>query len=122
METPPTLQHPKKYWDLYDCNSLPKVKCPKPVTGVPDIAYVNSNEAQSYADVPKTGEISEKQQQELRQGYLATISYLDAQVGKILDELDRLNLTDKTTIVFTSDHGYHAEGNTGNLGNGQISN
>lgn len=99
---------PKKYWDLYDRNKLPAISYTQPVTGVPDIAYVNSDEARSYADIPKTGEIPDEKTRELRHGYLAAISYLDAQIGKVLDELDRLNLTDKTTIVFTSDHGYHA--------------
>jgi len=99
---------PKKYWDLYDRDDLPPVKCPAPVEGVPEIAYVNSNEARSYTDVPREGPISPKQKQELRHGYLAAISYLDAQVGKILDELDRLELADNTIVVFLSDHGYHA--------------
>jgi len=99
---------PKKYWDLYDRNSLPKVDYPRPVEAVPELAYVDSKEARSYTDVSKKGEISEAKQRELRHGYLAAISYLDAQVGKVLDELDQLGLTDKTTIVFVSDHGYHA--------------
>ncbi len=45
--------------------------------------------------------------QEIRHGYLANISYLDAQIGKVLDELDRMRLSEKTVIVFWSDHGYH---------------
>lgn len=99
---------PKKYWDLYDRNKLPELRYPQPINGVPDLAYVDSNEARSYTDVPKQGELSLDKKLELRHGYLAAISYMDAQVGKILDELDRLDLTNKTTIVFLSDHGYHA--------------
>lgn len=99
---------PKKYWDLYDPNALPNLRYPQPIYGVPDLAYVDSNEARSYTDIPKQGELSFNKKLELRHGYLAAISYMDAQVGKILDELDRLDLTNKTTIVFLSDHGYHA--------------
>lgn len=99
---------PKKYWDLYERTALPKLRYHEPVKGVPDIAYVNSNEARSYSDVPKQGKIPEEKKLELRHGYLAAISYLDAQVGKVLNELDRLDLTKKTTIIFLSDHGYHA--------------
>lgn len=41
------------------------------------------------------------------QGYYASVAFVDDQVGRILEELDRLNLRDSTAIVFTSDHGYH---------------
>ena len=99
---------PKKYWDMYDRDHLPPVKYPGPVEGVPDIAYVNSNEARSYTDVPDKGEIPEEKKQELRHGYCAAISYVDAQIGKVLSELERLDLVKNTIIVFLSDHGYHA--------------
>ncbi len=99
---------PKKYWDLYDRENLPSVKYPEPVPGVPGIAYVNSNEARSYKDVDREGPIPEEQRAELRHGYCAAISYMDAQVGKLIDELERLDLARNTIIVFVSDHGYHA--------------
>lgn len=107
---------PKKYWDLYDRNDLPSPpRYKSPVSGVPEIAYVNSNEARSYTDVPNEGEISEAKKRELRHGYLASISYLDAQVGKVLDELKQLDLDERTAVVFVSDHGYHA-GEHGHFG------
>jgi len=100
---------PKKYWDLYERDDLPSPpKYESPVDGVPEIAYVNSKEARSYTDVPKEDEIPEWEKRELRHGYLAAISYLDTQVGKVLDELKRLDLDEETAVIFVSDHGYHA--------------
>lgn len=100
---------PKKYWDFYDRDNLPSPPLyDEPVSGVPDVAYIDSPEARSYTDVPNEGEISKEQKKELRHGYLATISYLDTQIGKILDELERLKMDKNTIVVFLSDHGFHA--------------
>jgi len=99
---------PKKYWDLYDRNNLPPLKYSRPVAGVPEIAYVDSDEGRTYTDVPKKGKIPEEKKQEMRHGYYAAISYVDAQVGKLISELERLDLAESTIIVFLSDHGYHA--------------
>ena len=46
-------------------------------------------------------------QQKVLSAYYASVSFMDAQVGRILDSLDRLGLRENTIIVFTSDHGYH---------------
>ena len=51
--------------------------------------------------------LKEAEAQQVRRGYLAAISYLDAQVGRVLAELDRLQLAESTVIVFWSDHGFH---------------
>jgi iduronate 2-sulfatase len=51
--------------------------------------------------------LSEADIKTLRHGYYAAISYVDAQIGKVLDELKRLGLEDKTLVVFWSDHGFH---------------
>ena len=71
---------------------------------------------EDQADIPEAGLGSYKKEQDkltdplrrqARQAYNASISFMDAQVGRLVDTLDRLGLSDNTIIVFTSDHGYH---------------
>ncbi len=98
---------PKKYWDLYDRAAIgPPVPAGMP-TGAPAIAGHPWNELRGYAGVPKAGPLPPEQIAELRHGYLACISYLDAQVGRLIAELDRLDLAKNTIVVFWSDHGFH---------------
>lgn len=95
---------PKKYWDLYDRAKLPPLNPARP-TGAPDIAFHDGRELRGIP--PNQVTFTPEQVAEIRHGYFANISYLDAQLGKVLDELDRLKLTDRTVIVFCGDHGYH---------------
>ena len=94
---------PKRYWDLYDRERVPLPANPNPPKDVPAIALHNSREILGT----KGRKLSKEAVREIRHGYLAAISYLDTQVGKVLDELDRLELTDNTVVVFWADHGYH---------------
>ncbi|MFT5130779.1 MAG: iduronate 2-sulfatase, partial [Rhodothermales bacterium] len=94
---------PKKYWDLYDPEAIPLGDSPYP-TGAPAFASHGSHEMRRYTDQPKRGALDARQ---LKHGYLACISYIDAQVGRVLDELGRLKLADDTIVVFLGDHGYH---------------
>lgn len=94
---------PARYWDLYDRDDIdlpPNAAWPH---DAPRAAWHNSREI--LGDPPRT--LSTAAVRELRHGYLAAISYLDAQVGKVIDALDREGLSDKTVIVFWSDHGFH---------------
>ncbi len=95
---------PKKYWDLYDRAKLPPLNPARP-TGAPDVAIHDGRELRGIP--PNQVTFTPEQVAEIRHGYFANISYLDAQFGKVLDELDRLKLTDRTVIVFCGDHGYH---------------
>ena len=94
---------PKRYWDLYQREDVPMPKNPEWPVDAPRIAWHNGREIRS----DKQREMTPEAIREIRHGYLANISYMDAQIGRVLDELDRQGLTDKTIIVFWSDHGYH---------------
>jgi iduronate 2-sulfatase len=97
---------PKKYWDMYQ-----REKIPLPIPGnspanIPAYALHKSEELRGYKDLGAEP-ISAEKQRELIHGYYASISYTDAQIGKVLAALDRLGLTNNTIIVLWSDHGFH---------------
>jgi iduronate 2-sulfatase len=96
---------PKKYWDLYDPAKIalaPNRFRPK---DAPDFAIQPGGELRSYHGIP-TGSIPDDLACTLRHGYYAAISYVDAQIGKVIDELDRLGLRERTVIVLWGDHGW----------------
>lgn len=98
---------PKKYWDLYDRGKLSQASQGKP----PQNSFSKLNLHNSYE--PTThykwdGKVvTEKQGRTLKHGYYAAVSYVDAQIGKVLDEIKRLGLDKNTAIVLWSDHGWH---------------
>ncbi|WP_425614064.1 sulfatase [Anatilimnocola sp. NA78] len=95
---------PKKYWDRYQRDQLPKLDPRRPKNGV-DLAQ---HEAQELLGPPdKRVQLSEADVAEWRHGYFANTSYLDDQVGKFLAAVDELKLGKSTLIVFVGDHGYH---------------
>lgn len=99
---------PAKYWDLYKREEFTtEYKDTLRPNGSPEIAFHNSNELRGYDGIVKDGKIPESKQLELLHGYYASISYVDAQIGKLLVELKRLDLEENTVVVLWSDHGYH---------------
>ncbi len=91
---------PKKYFDLYPPSQISLAELsPDDQTRTPAPAYASAKKEQEGLSV--------NLRQEAIQAYWASISFMDAQVGYVIDGLDRLGLTDKTLIVFSSDHGYH---------------
>ena len=98
---------PRRYWDLYrreDMNSLGPESKP---LGVPELNWFHFREIRNFPDVPDAGPIPDATARTLRHGYYAATSYLDANVGRLLDALEENDLMDNTLIVFWSDHGYH---------------
>ena len=98
---------PKKYWDYYDRDKIPMPEHADSPQNAPEIALHHSTELRGYNDVPDEGPIPPDQIRALRHGYYASITYTDAQIGKLLDELKKQGLIDNTIIVLLSDHGYH---------------
>ncbi len=89
---------PKKYFDLYPADKMEPIPYTEGENTIaPPWAYFTN---------PPNWNMTRRQQQEALQAYYASISFVDANVGKLLGALDRLGLTDNTVIVFWSDHGY----------------
>ena len=95
---------PKKYWDLYDRASVIPPRAERP-EGAPAIAFHDGREI--LGAPPARVEPNPAQVAEMRHGYLANISYLDTQVGKVLLALEKAGMRDNTVVVFLADHGYH---------------
>lgn len=98
---------PKKYWDMYQREDVAMPKNPGWPQDAPRIAWHDSRELLGGKKGAPPRKLSPAAVREMRHGYLANITYMDAQLGKVLDALDRLKLADSTVIVFWSDHGYH---------------
>jgi len=102
---------PQKYWDLYDRADIPLTNSPDIPANVHPASLHNSGEFNNYqlGDEPATLEqpVSDDYARKLKHGYYASISYIDAQVGKVLDELSRLGLAENTIVVVWGDHGWH---------------
>jgi iduronate 2-sulfatase len=97
---------PKKYWDLYDPADFDFPEPPAPIDGAPEIAYHTHRELGGYRDIPDDERVSADQSRVLRHGYYACVSYIDVQVGRLLETLQRLGLHDNTIVVLWGDHGF----------------
>ncbi|MCB1065957.1 MAG: sulfatase, partial [Verrucomicrobiae bacterium] len=97
---------PKKYWDLYDPDAIPLPAIDHLPEGTADFVGHTNGELHSYPGVPEGNPIPEDFARTLRHGYHACVSYIDAQVGRLLDALDQQGLADDTVVVFWGDHGW----------------
>ena len=101
---------PKKYWDMYDHDSIQLADNSYQPENSPFIAIEaqhNSAELRkNYLDIPAQGKLDDDLARNLIHGYYASVSYMDALIGELIKELDDLGLRDNTTIILWSDHGY----------------
>jgi len=98
---------PKKYWDMYDRDAIKIAKNATMPEGAPAYAGHGSGEKRRYTDQKKRGGFSVGDQKKTKHAYYACISYIDAQVGRVLDALDEQGLRENTIVILWSDHGYH---------------
>ncbi|WP_299064229.1 sulfatase [uncultured Polaribacter sp.] len=96
---------PKKYWDLFDRNSF-KIPSRKKPEGMYRLALSKWGELKGYYGIPKEGDLDDELTKTLIHGYHASVSFIDAQVGKIMQTLEELDLRKNTMVIFMSDHGY----------------
>ncbi|QEG02867.1 Choline-sulfatase [Stieleria maiorica] len=103
---------PKKYWDLYDPDQLPVLTGQSIPEGAPPYAMHNNSELSHYVDLidmPRPwdeAELSAEKARRLVHGYHACVSFVDAQIGRLLTALDEEGLRDNTIVVLWSDHGW----------------
>lgn len=91
---------PRKYFDLYPKESLPLHHDPEGMMPPPPLA-ISGGWTAVFA------QFGDDERREFLRAYLAGVSFMDAQVGRLLDELDRLGLWKNTVVIFLGDHGYH---------------
>lgn len=100
---------PKRYWDMYDPAKLPMPEFEQLPQGAPLVAGKRGGEISNYKPVPEdlSLEFSVELKRSLIHGYYASTSFVDAQIGKVLNELSSSGLAENTIVVLWGDHGFH---------------
>ncbi|MBY0505361.1 MAG: sulfatase [Bryobacteraceae bacterium] len=98
---------PKRYYDLYARKKIEIPDYAPAPTKVPPLALHSNQVLRSYQDIPETGPIPEAKALEIVRAYYASISYIDAQVGRVLRALDRTGLREQTIVIVAGDVGWH---------------
>ncbi|WP_189360094.1 sulfatase [Algibacter mikhailovii] len=98
---------PKKYWDLYDREKIKlSTQTESPINGAA-MGLHASFELRVRSGIPKQGKIDDELAITLKHAYLACVSYVDAQIGKMIAALEEAGVRDNTIIIIWSDHGWH---------------
>ena len=98
---------PKKYWDLYDSSHFKMASNNFYPKDVPPVAMMKYDELGDYKNAPKKDKLTEEQGRRMMHGYYACVSYVDAQVGRLLKGLEENGLADNTIVILWGDHGWH---------------
>ena len=98
---------PTKYWEMHDPSAFPLAMDQRHPVGAPGVAGKKGGEIVNYSPLSIDNLKSEAMQRQLIHGYYAAASFADAQIGRVLDALDRFALTENTIVVLWGDHGWH---------------
>ena len=98
---------PKKYWDMYDREKIPLAKQTNAPENGATMGLHASFELRTRAGIPKIGPIDKELSTTLMHAYLACVSYVDAQIGLMVEAIDEAGIRDNTVIIVWSDHGWH---------------
>lgn len=98
---------PSRYWDLYNQEDIHLPENREKPAGAPDVSMHTFGELRAYAAIPPSGQVPDSLALKMIHGYYACVSYTDAQIGKLLEELERLGISENTMVVLWGDHGYH---------------
>lgn len=102
---------PKKYWDLYNRDSIPLASNPfvpnnSPIMSMNSMYELKGYDGFSHLEHPTKNTIGADTARILKHGYYASVSYVDAQIGKIIQKLKDLDIYDNTVIIIWGDHGW----------------
>lgn len=97
---------PKKYWDLYNAEAISLPDNYYTPEGAPGIAQMTWGELRSYSEIPENGPLDDATARKLIRGYFASVSFVDAQVGRLMAALEAEGLAENTIVVLWGDHGW----------------
>ena len=98
---------PKKYWDMYDADAIDLADNPYPPEHASPYFDYNFGELRNYYGIPKGEEsFTDSLNRTLKHGYYACVSYIDAQIGRLLDGLEANGLLENTIVILWGDHGW----------------
>jgi arylsulfatase A-like enzyme len=98
---------PKKYWDMYERDAIDPAENPYHPENVSQYFDYNFGELRNYYGIPKGSEsFSDSLNRTLKHGYYACVSYIDAQIGRLLEGLEANGLQENTIVILWGDHGW----------------
>jgi arylsulfatase A-like enzyme len=101
---------PKRFWDLYRTEDIPLAKHPLPPQNMPGVAWQQNgfyNASNGFVFEPEiTVPLDEWVAKNMRHAYYASVSFLDYELGRVFDELQRLDIVNETAVVLHGDHGW----------------